>query len=539
MLFPVLLVFLSCKKLDNAVPYNQNSQVTVLDRSTSAVVTEPQTPTVSVDSLAPANAVSVKKYGATGLGLIDDSNALQNAINAENTLVIPKGVYIISKTLNMRPGVKIYGTDGAIIKASLLMSGTLLTQGWFFLLQNDDNCSFINLELQSARTFKPSDWFNSCIFVQNSKNTTISYNYFNFSLPYAANGVNAVWVTGDGSTNTIIKSNQLKSVGIEYAEAGANGTIVDGNTIDHAPSDGICGHGNTDTYCAGNVIMNNIVTNSGMMGIEDWGKIDGTIIKNNKVTACGKDPKQHSDGMGISAVGVNSFVLNNVITDAQAYYIECYRNNTIQGNVINDTEGTAVGIIANYTSEDQSVSKRVSSTHTIANNTVNGCNYGVYVYGDFITADINIASNTVNNPVGVGVNIDNNSNAYRITVSNNNINFTVPNSGSVRKGCETYTTLNQRNTNQVITFNNNTINFANSANGGNGLEKGFWIATDNTVLNGNKVYGNNIKGAKTVVSGLSGNTDPAKNISLIDNMVSGATVDLSDFSLAVKSGNNF
>lgn len=536
MLFPVLLVFMSCQKIDNAVP--QNTQVTVIDRPSTTVNT-PSTPIITIDSVAPANAVSVKKYSATGNGILDDSNALQNAINSENTLILPAGTYLISKTLNMRPGVKIYGAKGAIIKASLLMKGTLLTQGYFFLLQNDDNCSFVNIEFRSARTFTPGKWGNACIYVENSKNTNISYNNFNFSLPYAENGVNAIWVTGDASDNTIIKSNKLSSVGIEYAEAGASGTVVDGNIIDHAPSDGICGHGNTETYCTRNVIMNNVITNSGMMGIEDWGKIDGTIIKNNNVTACGKDPKQHTDGMGISAVGINSYVLNNTVTDAQAYYIECGRNNTIQGNVINDAEGTAVGIIANYTSSDASASRRLSGTQTIANNTVNGCLFGIYVYGNYITADINIASNTIKNPVGVGVNIDNNSDAYRILVSDNNISFTVPNTGSVRKACETYTTLSERNTNQIITFNNNTINFAASAAGGKGQEKGFWIATDNTILSSNKVYGNNIKAGNTMVSGLSGNTDPAKNISLVDNTITGATTNLSDFTFNVRSGNNF
>lgn len=542
MLFPVLLVFLSCKKMDNTgtANYQNNIQATIAARGDAIIVYTPQTPVTNVDITPPADAVSVKKYDAAGNGITDDSEALQNAINSETKLVLPAGTYLIDKTLNMRPGVKIYGTDGAVIKAGLLMKSTLLTHGRFFLVENDDNCSFINISFQSARAFEPGDWSNACIYVQNSRNTNISYNNFNFSLAYAKNGVNAIWISGSGSQNTLIKGNKLNSVGIEYAEDGASGTFVDGNTIDHAPSDALCAHGNSDTYCSNNVLINNVITNPGMMGIEDWGKIDGTIIKNNTVTGCGKDPAQRADGMGISAVGINSFVVNNTITDAQAYYIECGRNNTINGNIINDTNGQAVGIIANYTAADGAGPLRLLNTQIVSNNTVNGCSYGVYVFGDNITTtDITIAANTITNPSVTGINIDNNSAAYHITVSNNNISFTVPNAGPVRKGCETYTEMSNRNKNQLITFNNNTINYAASADGGNGQEKGFWIATDNTVLNANKVYGNNIKAGKAAVCGISGNTDPAKNITLTGNIVQGATTNLTDFIFNIISNNTF
>jgi len=59
------------------------------------------------------------------------------------------------------------------------------------------------------------------------------------------------------------------------------------------------------------------------------------------------------------------------------------------------------------------------------------------------------------------------------------------------------------------------------------------------VLNGNKVYGNNIKGGKTAVCAISGNTDPAKNITLTGNIVQGATTNLTGFTFNLVSGNNF
>src|SRR5882724_12039436 len=63
--------------------------------------------TVNNDTIPPTGAVDVKTYGAVGDGYHDDTQAIQNAINAQNTIVIKKGTYIINQTLNMRSGVKI------------------------------------------------------------------------------------------------------------------------------------------------------------------------------------------------------------------------------------------------------------------------------------------------------------------------------------------------------------------------------------------------------------------------------------------------
>src|SRR3569623_979740 len=111
MLFSVLLAFLSFKKMDNPGPISSqnNTQTVVAPRETFTVVNAPQTSAVNVDTIPPSNAVDVKKYHAKGNGISDDSGALQNAIKAENTIALSAGTYIITKTLIMRTGVKIYG----------------------------------------------------------------------------------------------------------------------------------------------------------------------------------------------------------------------------------------------------------------------------------------------------------------------------------------------------------------------------------------------------------------------------------------------
>ena len=56
-----------------------------------------------------AQYVSVKDFGATGNGTTDDTTAIQNALDASDSVFFPEGEYIISATLNVPKGVSIYG----------------------------------------------------------------------------------------------------------------------------------------------------------------------------------------------------------------------------------------------------------------------------------------------------------------------------------------------------------------------------------------------------------------------------------------------
>lgn len=53
--------------------------------------------------------VSVKQHGVVGDGETDDTQALQKALDAEQVLYFPQGIYRISDTLRMRPDTTLYG----------------------------------------------------------------------------------------------------------------------------------------------------------------------------------------------------------------------------------------------------------------------------------------------------------------------------------------------------------------------------------------------------------------------------------------------
>ncbi len=65
------------------------------------------------DDLGP---VSVRTYGAKGDGTTDDTGAFQRAINASEDLFVPKGNYVITKSLELRDNQKITLSPSANLK---------------------------------------------------------------------------------------------------------------------------------------------------------------------------------------------------------------------------------------------------------------------------------------------------------------------------------------------------------------------------------------------------------------------------------------
>ena len=49
-------------------------------------------------------------YGAVGDGLTDDTDAMQECLDSNDIIVLPHKTYVISKTLELRDGIHIYGT---------------------------------------------------------------------------------------------------------------------------------------------------------------------------------------------------------------------------------------------------------------------------------------------------------------------------------------------------------------------------------------------------------------------------------------------
>ena len=74
--------------------------------------------------------LSVKYFGATGAGVVDDSAAFQRAVNALSgtgiTLWVPAGTYLISHAIAVPSNVTIYGSPSALLNSNMTYTGSQL-----------------------------------------------------------------------------------------------------------------------------------------------------------------------------------------------------------------------------------------------------------------------------------------------------------------------------------------------------------------------------------------------------------------------------
>lgn len=526
------LAFFSCKKDVVTTP---TADLKSISEKNLSLVTVNGVST-NTDTIPPSNAVDVKTYGAKGDGSTDDTKAIQNAINAQGVLVFNGGTYVINQTLVVRAGVKMFGKNGATIKGGSAISGTLSTAGRYFSIENGSRNQITNLVFApSVKAFSLGAWANSLIFIKNSVLTNVSYNRFNFNLPYAATGVDAIWVDGPGSSQTFIYKNTCNTVGIIYAEAGASSTLCQSNVVNNSHSNAIIAHGNGTVFGTGNQVINNTINNAGFNAIDDFGLMDGTIIRGNIINGSGKSPSEGSDGEGIQAVGVNTVITGNYIADAQAEYIELSSTNkTVQNNTLVDKGNTAAGIVVNTNMNTQTNAK--TSSTVLDHNTIYGCHDGVEIYGTYPTS-VQVTNNTFYNPLSTAVEVINKSTTWNVTLSGNIFNMNTPNL-QARNAVLTYTSA-PSNT-QLVNLTNNTFNYATSAAGGVGGENAISAHSNNMTLVGNKVNGNAIKSkAGAEVTAMNDGGYKYTGYTFTNNTFSGCLWYIGGYATVSKSGNNF
>lgn len=70
-----------------------------------------------IPAIKPTGIISIKDYGALGDGVTDDTTAIINALTAGagNTVFIPKGTYLFSRTLHVKSGTKFIGAGAESI----------------------------------------------------------------------------------------------------------------------------------------------------------------------------------------------------------------------------------------------------------------------------------------------------------------------------------------------------------------------------------------------------------------------------------------
>jgi hypothetical protein len=477
-------------------------------------------------------------YNLKGDGLTDDTEGLQKVLNDSSQVFLQAGTYIINKTINLKANTKLFGQKGTIIKGGNNMVGTLLENGRYFYAEKADHSLIRNVTfLQSESPFYFQEWNNACIYIQNTQDFEVRQCYFDFQLAYGKLGMEAVWISGTSSKNNVLRQNKINTLGIRYAENGADSTLVDSNTLIKSYGNALTASGNHPSdMIVGCKVSKNTISNPGRMGIEDWGNTLGTLIEDNQISETGSDPNQAEDGIALSAVGVSTLVLKNTITASKIYAIEVRGNYgvVVSGNDIS-LNPNSTGIILNYTfpipAEHLPVTK-------IESNKISESKIGIHIFGDY-ESNASIVKNILTDNSVKGISVESGAENYLLELENNTYNFSVPNTED-RFAIFTYTKHAPGTVNQLLHVVGDTIRFAKSAAEGRGVDFGLVIRTDKAKIENLNIQANNNRNVNGIpVNAITAFGAKPLNAIFNNNVVLGGTVDLQGFLNPVLNGNNF
>ena len=514
MLTAILVIYLSCTK--------------------TVLLSEANSNNGNDDNLSPA----FSSYNLKGDGNSDDTDALQRLLNDSSNIYLKSGTYIINRTINIKANTRLFGQQGTVIKAGKNMSGTLLVNGRYIFAEKSDYSVIQNITFsQSEAPFVLSEWNNSCVYLLNTKNFKIEKCLFDFHLDYKPLGMEAVWISGSGSKNNNILNNDVRTLGIRYAENGADSTKVEANILNNAYSNALSATGNNETdKIVGCSVLNNQVFNAGRMGIEDWGNTDGSLIQGNNISGTGNDPKQAADGIALSAVGIRTSVIKNTIANGQVYGIEVRGNYgaVVSGNDIS-SKANATGIILNYTFPAPAENLK---SCVVSANKITGGKLGLHIFGDY-ESNARIISNVFINILVKGISIESGAKNYLIEIGRNRFNFSTPNTED-RSAIFSYTKYPPSTASQVITMMADTINFTPPSASGKGVDFGIIVRTDNAKIEKLEFQANGNKNANGVpVNAITALGAKPVNVIMTDNTVLGGFVDLNGFVFPKLNGNKF
>lgn len=489
----------------------------------------PSTPVFPTPDLA--NSINVRDLGAKGDGVSDDTTAIASGIaNAKSSgkaLVIPSGTYIVNQTFILDSSVWIYGQEGSILRAGSSQTGDLAHRGWHFAVTAPD------VTVQGLTIVAPvvpylNDFDEvASVHVMDAPRARILDNTFT--------GSEGIFVKGPTTVDTQVIGNRLSGgPGIVYTYAGASRTLVANNVIDGSKGNAMSGTGNHGSaFNSGAIVENNIITNAGRMGIEDWGNCVDTIIRGNRIVR----PGVLSDdaGFAISAVGIRQIVQDNDIDDYEIYGIEAsgngtkvLRNNVLQNGSARGT-GTAViinGHLANVTSGAEVIGNIIEA---------NGIAVSVWSNAGLVHVE---ANSLIDNLVGVAV--DSQDPLTGFEAINNTVTYnTPPVAVGSRRAFDTYSTGNTGVKSTLIS--NNTVTY-NTGAWSEGASEDEWlakIATDNVEISGNTFDAGSNHPA-TFIPKIGGNG--ATNSGLVvrlNRFLNGAQLDISWFTNPTVENNTF
>jgi len=313
---------------------------------------------------------TVIDFGAIGDGRHDSTKAfqiaLQKASAKKDTVYIPKGKYVINRTLKVLSNTVIVGeTDGV----ELFFVGAT---GVLFRSVHQENITIKNITISGRGRYSSAMsnstgeskergiYFTGCsnILVENCR-------IINFGQSgVAIIGGKHIGIFGNNVEGTHLQSVPLKKgdnyqfgvyIGVSVTSRILEDIIVDGNEISYVCQGIITSQGANDYDAVGVVLSNNFIHDViGQHGV--YCSTSNTMIKGNRIV-----------GMGLEGVKV------------QASH-ESLRNIDIVGNSVLDCFGSQAFNITEIHEGKNSISNVI-----MRNNTAKGCARGLNLYGRLIS----------------------------------------------------------------------------------------------------------------------------------------------------------
>lgn len=351
---------------------------------------------------AAAGWIDVRKFGATGDGVTDDTDAIRAATSSGNAVFFPAGTYLCD-SVNVEGSQVIVGNN-ATIKAKSNLTGTNL----WTLSGNNISISNLNFTVGSQSNTAhilvvAADTINIDHIKVESGNaygviqTDDSTNYVSTTNSIfkglTENGI-VMWGEADGWKITNNAFDSCKSA-IQFYSTSTEDTLFNttiiGNTVKGAygvpievnmkysmrvivSTNTVIGGTNGISTSGGVLITGNIINDQTQIGIEISG--DNAVVSNNLIERC-------ADGIQSSSICRNVNINNNTIKNsravsgADAIILTGLQDSKITGNIITDPYDN--GIVVGLVGTDSSYNVAIEGNFVSVDSFYAGAHRAVYI----------------------------------------------------------------------------------------------------------------------------------------------------------------